>query len=147
MSRITPAHAQIETLRLQYSYPAHEPREEDPHYHVFNETRRRMEKSGLLKCWIGNADCCGNVELHHDKVEFSLANIVDVDHFRKLFPEFGIDDDQEFQDWIEGEGNLLALCEMHHRGLLGIHSIHMPAWCIQRYMKAGVSPPERVIRI
>lgn len=142
----TPAHSQIETFHLQYNYPSHEPRETDPHYHVFNNTKNRMEKAGLLKCWIGNADCQGAIELHHDAVEFALSEIVDVNHFMQLFPEYGIKDEDGFKDWIESEGNLLPLCTMHHRGLLGIHSVHYPAWRIQKFMKTGVAVPEKVIR-
>jgi hypothetical protein len=140
---MTAAHRTVETFRIACAYPEHEPRESDPHYHVFHETRRRLKRLGALKCWIDNADCQGNIELHHSLVEFSLANIVDVDHFRALYPEFHVESDDAFLDWINGEGNLLPLCSRHHVGILGIHTIHYPAWVVQRVMKAGVTAPEQ----
>jgi hypothetical protein len=142
---VTDAHTQTEHLTLIYAYPAHEPRVGDVHYHVFNEARKRMKKLGALKCWVDNDDCdrVHPVELHHAHVEFALANIVDVAHFRQQYPEFAIPDDDAFLDWIESEGNLLPLCVTHHRGLLGIHTIHYPAWVLQRSMKTGVPVPEK----
>ena len=140
---MTAAHRTVETLRVEFYYPEHAPREADPHYHVFRETRRRLKRLGALKCWIDNADCRGEIELHHSLVEFSLANIVDVAHFRALYPEFQIASDDAFLDWINSEANCLPLCAQHHRGVLGIHSIHYSGWVAQRFMKAGVSPPER----
>ena len=144
---MTEAHSTTEHLTLLQTFPAHEPRESDPHYHVFNETRARLKKLGALKCWIGNADCSLDypIELHHSTVEFALCNIVDVEHFRKLYPEFQIASDEAFLEWIEGEGNLLPLCKMHHVGILGIHTIHYPGWLVQRFMKAGVDAPERKV--
>ena len=140
---MTAAHHTTQTLRIEFFYPEHAPRERDPHYHVFNETRRRLKRLGALKCWIDNADCRGSIELHHSLVEFSLANIVDVDHFRALYPEFHIESDAAFLDWINAEANLLPLCSLHHRGVLGIHSVLYSGWVVQRFMKAGVTPPER----
>jgi len=143
---VTPAHEQRETETFIYSFPEHEAREDDPHYKAFDAAKRRLERLGKMKCWIDNADCHGNIELHHSVVEFALANIVDVTHFEQLYPEFKIENDEEFLTWIEGEGNLLPLCANHHRGVVGIHSIHYPAWLVQRVMKAGVGAPERVAR-
>jgi hypothetical protein len=146
MSDLTAAHKQIETFHIAYEYPSHEPRASDPHYRAFNAAHDRLKRLGALKCWIGNADCQGAIELHHNVVEFALANTVDVAHFEQLYPEFKIASDEEFLTWIEGEGNLLPLCAFHHRGVCGIHSIHYPAWQVQRFMKAGVGPPEAVVR-
>lgn len=143
---MTDAHTRTQRITIQYTYPAHEPRASDPHYRVFNAARRRLERLGALTCWIGNQDCSQEpIELHHSTVEFSLANIVDVQHFEQLYPEFHIVSDEDFLTWIEGEGNLLPLCPMHHRGVLGIHSISYPGWQVQRFMRAGVTAPERKI--
>jgi hypothetical protein len=68
---------------------------------------------------------------------------VDSAHFAELYPEFGITDDESFLAWCESQQNLLPLCAMHHRGVLGIHTIHYPAWIVQRELKAGVAAPER----
>ena len=140
---MTAAHRTTETLRIEFFYPEHEAREHDPHYRVFDETRRRLKRLGALRCWIDNADCRGNIELHHSLVEFSLANIVDVDHFRVLYPEFHVESDEAFLDWINAEANLLPLCAFHHRGVCGIHSILYSGWVVQRFMKAGVAAPEQ----
>lgn len=139
-----PEHSVTEHVTLVQTYPAHEPRATDVHYSVFTATRRRLERLGALTCWIGNADCDTThpMELHHAMVEFSLANIVDVRHFRELYPEFHIESDEAFLRWVEGEGNLLCLCRSHHRGHIGIHSITYPAFVVQRYMLAGTTPPE-----
>lgn len=141
----TPAHKQIEVFHLEYNYPEHEPRETDPHYHLFNEARKRLEKLGRLECWIDNEDCAGGIELHHAQVEFALANDVDVQLFDHLYPELHCTDDEEFLAFVESEGNLLPLCVQHHRGLLGIHTIHYPAWLVQRVMAKGVQAPERKV--
>jgi hypothetical protein len=141
---LTAAHGETETFRLVYYYPAHEPRASDPHYGLFNAARRRLERLGALRCWIANADCSGGpIELHHAHVEFALANIVDVAKFAADYPELHVTDDATFLDFVESEGNLTPLCAMHHRGMLGIHTIHYPAWVLQRVMKDGVTAPER----
>lgn len=141
------AHTTTQHLTLLQSYPDHEPRASDPHYHIFNETRARLKQLGALKCWIGNDDCdlAHPIELHHSVVEFSLCNIVDEAHFQQLYPEFHIQSDEDFLAWVEGEGNLLPLCKMHHVGILGIHVIHQPAWIVQRFLKAGIPAPERKV--
>src|SRR5438445_6659599 len=98
---MTDAHSEVQHLALQYSYPAHEPRADDPHYHYFNEARARLKKAGKLTCWINNADCKGGIELHHNAVEFALANEVDISRFAELYPEFAIKDDEDFYRVIE----------------------------------------------
>ena len=138
---MTDAHIQTTTIHIVECVPAHEPRESDPHYKVFNRTRDRLKAQGLLKCWIGNADCAGEIELHHDKVEFSLQNGVDITLFEGAFPEFVGKTDDEFRDWIEGEGNLLPLCRLHHIGIQGVHVIPYPIWLPQKFWKAGMVAP------
>ncbi|GAC1530318.1 MAG: hypothetical protein NVS2B16_37300 [Chloroflexota bacterium] len=144
---MTSAHSMTENITLLQIFPEHEPRASDPHYAAFNKARARLKKLGALKCWIGNDDCSTKypIELHHATVEFALANIVDVPHFQQLYPEFSVKSDEEFLTWIEGEGNLLPICKMHHTGVLGIHTIHYPGWLVQRFMKAGVAAPERKV--
>ena len=140
----TPAHEQRETIRLIVAYPEHLPRESDPHYKAFHEARKRLERLGALKCWIGNAECSpGPIELHHDKVEFSLIPDVDVSKFDEAYGLHLTDD--EFLTYVEGEGNLLPLCAQHHRGHLGIHSLPYPFFVVQKYLKAGVAAPARVV--
>jgi hypothetical protein len=143
---MTDAHTQTEHLTLAYAFPDHAPRTSDPHYHLFHETQRRLKKLGSWKCWIGNADCsAGPLEMHHSLIEFSLANIVDSAHFAALYPEMHIMSDEDLLNFVESEGNMTILCPMHHRGILGIHTIHYPAWIVQRFMKAGAVAPERKV--
>lgn len=144
---MTAAHSTVIHRAILETFPSHEPRETDVHYHIFNETRARLKRLGKLVCWIGNADCDHThpIELHHDLVEFALAKIVDVDHFRQLYPEFGVESDEDFLAWVESEGNLLPLCKLHHTGILGIHVLSYPGWRPQRFMKAGALAPERKV--
>lgn len=143
---MTDAHSVRLHFDIVQTYPQHEPRESDVHYTTFNATRRRLKRLGALKCWIGNADCSpGPIELHHSTVEFSLANVVDTAKFAAAYPEFHVESDEDFLTWVNSEGNLLPLCVQHHRGVLGIHSIHYPGWLIQRVMRDGVTPPERKV--
>jgi len=139
------AHTQSETLHIVCCVPPHEARADDPHYATFNRTRDRMVKAGLLKCWIDNADCAGDIELHHDKVEFSLQQGVDLSRFAEAFPEFSGKSDDEFREWIEGPGNLLALCRIHHIGVLGVHVLPYPVWEPQKFWKAGMAVPARLV--
>ena len=140
----TPAHTDTLTLRLVVAFPAHEPRESDPHYAAFHAARRRLEKLGALRCWIDNADCgSGPIELHHDKVEFALANDVDVVKFDEAYG-LHLKDENEFLDYINGEEGLLPLCPYHHRGHGGIHCLPMPLWNVHRYCRDGVAAPARV---
>jgi hypothetical protein len=141
---LTAAHTENLHLTLAVAVPSHEPRESDSHYHIFNETRRRLEKLGALKCWIGNADCQGAIELHHDKAEFSLIADIDPAKFGEAYgAHFASDED--FLNYVEGEGNLLALCVFHHRSIGGIHSLPYPFWVVQKYLKEGVAAPARVV--
>ena len=140
-----PDHIQKETIHLLKTIPDHEPREGDPHYKIFNQTRDRMEKQGLLKCWIGDGTCsAGPIELHHSKVEFCFQNGVDLTKFEERFPEFVGKTDEEFKAWIEGPGNLLGLCKKHHTGELGIHRIPYPDWEPLSFWQDGLVPPAKV---
>lgn len=142
---VTPAHTQSTTLHIIECVPSHEAREHDPHYRIFNQTRDRLKKAGLLKCWIGNADCGGQIELHHSAVEFSLQNGVDLTRFEEAFPEFTGKTDEEFKEWIESEHGLLPLCKRHHTGYLGIHVLPYPLYLPQKFWREGLIAPARVI--
>lgn len=141
-------HSTTEHLTILFTYPDHEPRASDPHYHLFNEARKRLAAAGKLVCWIGNADCDHThpIELHHSEIEFALANDIDPHIFGLDHPALGPDCDEEaFLAYVEGEGNLLPLCKLHHTGALGIHSVTYPGWKAQKYLKQGVTAPERKV--
>lgn len=138
----TPAHDQKNTIHLLEHIPEHEPREGDPHYKIFNETKARMKKMGLLKCAIDGCTYPGPIELHHNKIEFSLQGGVDLDKFNKFY---GLHlTDEEFADYIEGPGNLEPLCPVHHRTKLGVHELPEPFWQAVRVWKADMAPPAEV---
>lgn len=112
----TRAHSAKETLTLLQVYPEHIERASDPHYHLFTAARNRLKKAGLLKCWIDNEDCDTThpIELHHNDIEFALSNLVDLDRFNHFHAAMHdmvhAASDDEFQAYVESEGNLLPLC-------------------------------------
>jgi hypothetical protein len=136
---MTEEHDQRLTLHLVTHVPEHEPREDDPHYHLFEQVKARMKRQGLWKCVINDDYCGGNVELHHSHIEFSQTNAVDFDRLNKQLG-LSIDSDDEFQTWIESPGNLEPLCSVHHRTHFGVHVIPGPLWEPLRYRKASAKP-------
>jgi hypothetical protein len=136
---MTEAHDQSLTLHLITHVPEHEPREDDPHYHLFEQVKARMKRQGLWKCVINDDYCQGNVELHHSHIEFSQTGGVDLDKVNQQLG-LGLDDDNEFQTWIESPGNLEPLCAVHHRTHFGVHVIPGPLWEPLRYRKASAKP-------
>lgn len=168
----TPAHYQSlvlnETMRLWY--PEHEPREDDPFYKLFHHAKAKMKKLDI-PCWRcgvhyadlvkrGGAGTAKNplastqLEAHHQDIEFSLANAVDVerwwessqasinrntwfvkqytdlDGFLSHHPELDpTRHDMVFRAFVESEGNLQQLCDVCHRSKhAGIHHIPYPEW-------------------
>jgi hypothetical protein len=136
---MTEAHDQSLTLHLITHVPAHEPRETDPHYHLFEQVKARMKRQGLWKCAINDDYCGGNIELHHSHIEFSQTGGIDL---AKVNQQLGLDlhNDEDFQKWVESPGNLEALCAIHHRTHYGVHVMPHPLWEPLRFRKAGVKP-------
>jgi hypothetical protein len=134
----TPAHSASETIHLKRWYPDHAPRQEDPNYHLFEQTKARLKAQGLWKCVIATEDCAGPCSLHHSHFEFAYANEVDVDKANELLGLHLSDD--EFAKWIEQEGNLEVLCFQHHMGDFAIHRIPAADWDIVRTHKTGETP-------
>lgn len=141
---MTDAHDQRLTLHLMTHVPEHLPREADPHYGIFIRARARMKSLGLLKCNIPDCTFGGPVELHHDKVEFSLQGGVDMAKFNRAYG-LHLHDDEEFKAYIEGPGNLEPLCVPHHRSYLGVHSLPTPFWNALRVWKDDLAPPAEVV--
>ena len=136
---MTEAHDQPLTLHLITHVPEHEPREDDPHYHLFEQVKARMKRQGLFKCVINDDFCAGNVELHHSHIEFSQTGGIDL---AKLNKQLGLDldNDEEFQQWVESPGNLEPLCAVHHRTHFGVHVIPHPLWEPLRYRAFNAKP-------
>jgi hypothetical protein len=145
----TPAHVQLVTIRVNEYYPAHEPRESDPHYAVFHAAREKLRAAGKLVCWVCGQDeaAAGQpIELHHDKVEFALQNGVDIKKFEEEYPDLDITDEESFFNFVEGEGNLLPLCKLHHTGVQGIHLLPYPCWRVLKVWRDDLPCPGEVGR-
>lgn len=127
------AHETEVTVRFIERWPDHEPREDDPYYHLFHAAKKRMKEMGLLKCNVESDYHYGNIELHHSKVEFAHANDIDIEKFNHAY---GLHlNDKEFKEFVEGPGNLEPLCTLHHRGQEGVHSLPEPEWNVLRTAK------------
>ena len=133
---VTAAHDQMMTIHVETHVPDHQPREDDPHYHLFEQAKARLKRQGLWKCIIGDELCGGEPELHHTYIEFSQINEVDP---KKLQEALGLhfDSDEDFQKWAESPGNLEVLCANHHRTHYGIHVIPGPLWEALRFRMVG----------
>lgn len=133
---VTAAHDAMMTVHIETHVPDHQPREDDPHYHLFEQAKARLKRQGLWKCIIADELCGGEPELHHTYIEFSQINEVDP---KKIQESLGLhfDSDEEFQKWAESPGNLEVLCANHHRTHYGIHVIPGPLWEALRFRMAG----------
>jgi hypothetical protein len=133
---MTAAHDQRMTIHVLAHIPEHAPREDDPHYHLFERAKARLKRQGLWKCALNDDLCGGQLELHHSHVEFSQANAADP---HKIEQAFGLhfEDDEAFQQWIESPGNLEVLCVNHHRTHYGVHVLPSALWEAVRWHRAG----------
>jgi hypothetical protein len=132
-------HDQLLTVHVLTHVPEHSPREDDPHYHLFEQAKSRLKRQGMWKCIIDDDLCDGEPELHHTHVEFSQINQVDE---KKIMQALGLhfETDEDFQKWAESPGNLEVLCANHHRAHYGIHVIPGPLWEALRFHKTGTGP-------
>jgi hypothetical protein len=132
-------HDQMMTVHILTHVPEHAPREDDPHYHLFEQAKARLKKQGMWKCIIGDDLCDGEPELHHTHVEFSQINQVDESKIQQALG-LHFTSDEEFQKWAESPGNLEVLCANHHRTHYGIHVLPGPLWEALRFHKTGTGP-------
>lgn len=141
---VTAAHDQMMTVHIETHVPDHQPREDDPHYHLFEQAKARLKRQGLWKCIINDDLCGGEPELHHTFIEFSQINEVDPN---KLQEALGVhfDNDEDFQKWAESPGNLEVLCANHHRTHYGIHVIPGPLWEALRFRLVGTEAPAEFV--
>lgn len=138
------AHDQMMTLHVRQHIEEHAPREDDPHYHLFEQAKARLKRQGLWKCVIDDDLCEGNPELHHSVVEFSEIGSVDRDKVAKALG-LHFDTDEDFQVWAESPGNLEVLCATHHRTHYGIHVLPEPLWLAVRYKKDEAPSPAEFV--
>lgn len=142
--RLVAAHDQMLTLHLSQHVEAHEPREDDPHYAIFERTKARLKRQGLWRCVIDDELCGGRPELHHTHVEQSEIASVDPE---KIEQAFGLhfESDEDFEAWVQGPANLEVLCSNHHRTRFGIHVLPAPLWEAVRYHREGLEAPAHFI--
>jgi hypothetical protein len=133
---VTAAHDQMMTIHVETHVPDHAPREDDPHYHLFEQAKARLKRQGLWKCIINDELCGGEPELHHTYIEFSQINEVDPKRVQEALG-LHFDSDEDFQKWAESPGNLEVLCANHHRTHYGIHVIPGPLWEALRFRMVG----------
>lgn len=140
----TPAHDQGFTHKYIIHYPAHEPREQDPHYKDFHEYRERTRPTA--KCSIGEhrndfSECDGELELHHAHIEFALQNAISLEWLEVDYP--GVSNPDEIGAWVESGKNLTWLCMAHHRGAGGVHSATASDFEGEKYVKGMISAVNR----
>lgn len=132
---VTPAHSQQVSNHYHLAYPAHQPREGDPHYLAFNVFRRANVATAV--CYVGRRvgfDECRDaqgapvdpqpngghgLELHHHFLEFAVINAVDLAAIEVDFPNLTNAD--KVADWAETDPNFMWLCAKHHRSMTGAH--------------------------
>jgi hypothetical protein len=141
---IVKAHDQLLTLHVSQHVEDHAPREEDPHYVLFEQAKRRLKKAGLWKCIIDDELCGGQAELHHSYVEFSEIESTDPKKVEKLLG-LHFEDEEDFRNWAQSPGNLEVLCTNHHRSRYGVHVLPEPLWLAVRMHKSGMQAPAEFI--
>ena len=138
-----PAHDENLEVHYLLHYPEHSPRENDPHYHLFVAAKKRIKDNGLWKCAVINCKSTSPLNLHHSLIEFSFINGVDLAKFNEAY---GLHlTDEEFQVYIESEGNLEVLCTEHHLGAVSVHVLPEPSWRAYRVWRDDLEPPEEKI--
>lgn len=121
------AQARKVTHSYTVRYPAHEAREDDPHYKDFDHLRREWSKDPVKwRCWVGvqrddfsECDSEHPLELHHAHLEFAMLNAAYLPWVQRRYP--GITDPTKLGEWVESADNLVVLCQRHHRGHDGAH--------------------------
>lgn len=122
-----PAHEQHFTHTYIVRYPAHDPREHDPHKHDFLEWKRRRKENGTYWCDFAKEHRAGDtsecdltrpLEAHHRVVELAMLNEIDFTLLEGDYPGISA---QEAGSWIDGDANLCLYCVNHHRGPMGVH--------------------------
>jgi hypothetical protein len=132
---VVDAHGQAVTNHYTVAYPAHEAREDDPHYRDFDHFRRAHIASAVcaLGAQIGFDQCGGGLELHHAHVEFALMNSVDLAVLERAYP--GVSNPDELGAWVESGENLVFYCEKHHRGHGGVHHASASDFEAERFIR------------
>ena|ERR1017187_7464384 len=134
---VTPAHNQVFKHSYTIHYPAHEPRQDDPHYVDF-ESYRKAHIATAVCPLAYTGECGGGFELHHAEVEYAMQNEIDLAWLERDYP--GISDPANVGAWVESGQNLVFYCENHHRGAGGVHNATASDWQAERYVKGLITP-------
>lgn len=137
---VTPAHSQQVTNHYHIAYPAHEPRETDPHYAAFDAYRRAhlAEAVCYTGARVGFDECAPGLELHHHYLEFAVLNSVSIPALEVDFPN--LTDPDKVGAWAESDANFLWLCAKHHRGFGGVHHAAAADWQAAQYVQNLLTP-------
>jgi hypothetical protein len=139
--RIVPAHDQKVSHSYIITFPAHAPRDEDPHKADFEEWKRRRRENNTYYCDFahdhrgGDANECdmdNPLEAHHNKVELAMMNEIDFSLLDGDFPGINAD---TVGAWIDSDRNLTLLCRNHHRGAGGIHDASYSDFTAEFYVR------------
>lgn len=139
------AHQVTRHLAESVMYPEHQARKASAeyrrvHHHLIYDLDEPCWICGVRHSTIGdpeeNPRGAKEMETHHFRVEWALANAVDPAKILADFPAMGAADNEHLRAWLDSEGNMLVLCDRCHRdGHYGIHSITYPAWVAQKWMR------------
>ena len=149
---MTGAHEQNVTHRYVMRYPAHEPREHDPHYKAFHAYREHhidkaecafgAERGDFSQCSLNDP-----LELHHSVIEYSLINAVtdgyrDAEEWAWFHADYpGIENPDDLDEWVNSSpANLIFLCSYHHRGANGIHTASAADYQASQYIANLIAP-------
>lgn len=153
MSAETHAHDQTERHQYIVHFPAHFPREDDPHYKDFDHFHKAHRAAA--RCYIGERvgfdECKDNagatsvitegtqsgLELHHAHIEFSVQNGVDLAALEVDYP--GVSNPDEVGAWVESGKNFRWLCCYHHRAAGGAHTATHSDFEAEQYVKGLIS--------
>lgn len=142
--RVVAAHLQRITHAYTMHYPAHPPRDQDPHKADFDEYKRRRRANGTFYCDFAHmyradsSECVltSPLECHHSIIEYALQNGVDLARLEKFYPgvsRMGVG------KWIDSAANLMILCSWHHRGHGGVHVASASDWEAYKFIQALIS--------
>lgn len=133
-----PLHRTLDELAW---YPPHDPRKASSEY---KRVHHRLVYEMDERCWICGIthSAGGAMETHHAELEWAAEQAFenDPEMLAALVKDFELklSKPEELREWLDSEGNMLVLCDVHHRGArTGIHSITYPVWKLQRYQHAG----------
>jgi len=148
---VSQIHEVTKTMVEMYNVPGHFPRTDSSLYTKNHHDIVVVQDSPCYICGVKNSTLkdpqqnligATQIETHHFKVEWGLANAVDWTEMKALYPDFPdwlkIDpnDETTYFNFVDSVYNLIPLCDKHHRGInLGIHAIEYSVWQAQKYAK------------